>query len=231
VLLRIENLLETRFLYAALTEQNQLLERRVHERTRELEAAQIEILQRLAAAAEFRDDDTGHHTQRVGQLSAMLAAEIGLATEHVDLIRRAAPLHDVGKIGIPDSILLKRGRLTSVERTVMQTHTSIGAAMLAGGRSPLVQTAEAIARSHHERWDGKGYPNGMSAEQIAIEARVVAVADFFDALTHDRPYRKAWTIEKTLAAIVSERAKHFDPLVVDALVAMQRSGSLTERRA
>jgi putative two-component system response regulator len=192
VLLRIGNLLETRFLYATLRDQNRLLEERVAERTKELEAAQIEILQRLAAAAEFRDDDTGHHTQRVGHLSALLATEIGLPPKHVDLIRRAAPLHDVGKIGIPDSILLKPAQLTREERKVMETHTSIGAAMLAGGRSPLVQTAEAIARSHHERWDGNGYPHGVSAEQIAIEARLVAVADFLDALTHDRPYRKAW---------------------------------------
>jgi putative two-component system response regulator len=227
VLLRIENLLETRFLYAALHDQNLLLEERVSERTRELEQAQVEILQRLAAASEFRDDDTGHHTQRVGHLAALLAKEIGLATDHVDLIRRAAPLHDVGKIGIPDSILLKRGRLTAAERRVMQTHTSIGAAMLAGGRSPLVQTAEAIARSHHERWDGKGYPNGATAEQISIEARVVAVADFLDALTHDRPYRKAWSIEKTLETICAARGSHFDPMVVDALVAIQRADGLS----
>jgi len=229
VLLRIENLLETRFLYAALRDQNQRLEERVAERTRDLEEAQIEILQRLAAAAEFRDDDTGHHTQRVGQLSALLAKEIRLSSDDIELIRRTAPLHDVGKIGIPDSILLKGDHLTSAERKVMQSHTTIGAAMLAGGRSRLVQTAEAIARSHHERWDGKGYPNGLSGEQIAIEARVVAVADFLDALTHDRPYRKAWSVEKTIAAIVAERGRHFDPRVVDALLAIQRAGALCTR--
>jgi putative two-component system response regulator len=223
-LLRIENLLETRFLYAALHEQNHLLERRVRERTRELEAAQIEILQRLAAAAEYRDDDTGHHTQRVGEVAAVLAAHIGLPAEQVELIRRAAPLHDVGKIGIPDSILLKPGRLTAAERGIMQTHTTIGAAMLAAGRSPLVQMAELIARSHHERWDGAGYPAACAGEQIAIEARVVSVADFFDALTHDRPYRKAWSVERTLATIIEERGHHFDPAVVDALVAVHQAG-------
>ena len=222
VLLRIENLLETRSLYAAAREQNQFLEQRVAERTRELEEAQMEILERLAAAAEFRDDDTGQHTHRVGHLAAMLASAMGLANDRVEIIRRAAPLHDVGKIGIPDVILLKPGRLTRTERRVMQSHTSIGATMLAGGRSPLVRTAELIARSHHERWDGKGYPDGLLAEQIAIEARVVAVADFFDALTHDRPYRKAWSLEKTLKAIVAERGQHFDPAVVDALLAMER---------
>jgi putative two-component system response regulator len=223
-LLRIENLLETRFLHEALHDQNQLLEQRVLERTRDLEAAQIEILQRLAAAAEFRDDDTGQHTQRVGQLAAILATELGLPTDQVELIRRVAPLHDVGKIGIPDTILLKPGRLTSSERRVMQTHTTIGATMLAGGRSPLVQAAERVAHSHHERWDGKGYPDGYAAEQIAVEARIVAVADFLDALTHDRPYRKAWSVEKTVAAIVAERGGHFDPTVVDALLAIQRAG-------
>ena len=227
VLLRIENLLETRFLYAALRDQNLLLEARVTERTRELEQAQFEILQRLAAAAEFRDDDTGHHTQRVGRLAALLAQEVGLGVDHVDLIRRAAPLHDVGKIGIPDSILLKRGRLTGTERKVMETHTTIGAAMLAGGRSTLVQIAETIARSHHERWNGKGYPHGIAGEEIAIEARVVAVADFLDALTHDRPYRKAWSIEKTVATIVAERGQHFDPQLVDALLALQRREKLS----
>ena len=222
-LLRIENLLETRFLHEALHDQNRLLEQRVSERTRELEEAQIEILQRLAAAAEFRDDDTGHHTQRVGHLAALLAQELRLTTDHIELIRRAAPLHDVGKIGIPDAILLKRGRLTSAERRVMQTHTTIGAAMLAGGRSPLVQTAELIARSHHERWDGAGYPSGSAAEQIAIEARVVAVADFFDALSHDRPYRKAWALDRVVKTIVAERGRHFDPAVVDALLAILQS--------
>jgi putative two-component system response regulator len=223
-LLRIENLLETRFLYEALHNQNQLLEARVRDRTRELEEAQVEILQRLAAAAEFRDDDTGHHTQRVGQLAAMLAAEVGLPSSQVELIRRAAPLHDVGKIGVPDAILLKPGRLTNAERRVMQSHTTIGAAMLAGGRSTLVQMAELIARCHHERWDGAGYPNGYAAEQIAVEARLVAVADFFDALTHDRPYRKAWSIKKTVSAIVAEGGRHFDPAVVEALLAIQRAG-------
>ena len=223
-LLRIENLLETRFLYAKLREQNQLLEERVSDRTRELEQAQFEILQRLAAASEFRDDDTGQHTQRVGHLAALIAGELGVPLAQAELIRRAAPLHDVGKIGIPDKILLKAGRLTVAERRVMQTHTTIGASMLAGGHSLLVKTAEIIARSHHERWDGKGYPAGSAGEAIAIEARVVAVADFFDALTHDRPYRKAWSVEKTITAIRAEHGLHFDPRVVDALFALHRAG-------
>jgi putative two-component system response regulator len=224
VLLRMENLLETRSLYCAAREHNQFLEQRVAERTRELEEAQFEILQRLAAASEFRDDDTGEHTHRVGHLAGLLAAEIGLRPVQVDLIRRTAPLHDVGKIGIPDSILLKAGRLTKEERRVMQTHVTIGAAMLAGGRSLLVRTAECIARSHHERWDGAGYPDHIAGDQIPIEARIVAVADFMDALTHDRPYRRAWSTDRTIDAIVAERGRHFDPMVVDALLALRRSG-------
>lgn len=222
--LRIENLLEMRSLYTTIRTQNELLEHRVAERTRELEEAQVEILQRLAAAAEFRDDDTGEHTHRVGHLAALLAAEVGLSVAEVAVIRRAAPLHDVGKIGIPDSILLKPGRLTREERRIMQTHVAIGAEMLAGGRSALVQTAERIARGHHEQWDGKGYPDGYAGERIPIEARIVAVADFFDALTHRRPYRPAWSIEKTVAKIVAQRGYHFDPAVVDALLGIQLAG-------
>ena len=217
--LRIENLLETRSLYTTVRKQNQLLEERVAERTRELEEAQVEILQRLAAASEFRDDDTGEHTHRVGHLAALLARGVGLSEAEVDLIGRAAPLHDVGKIGIPDSILLKPARLTIKERRIMQTHVTIGAAMLAGGRSPLVQTAERIARSHHERWDGKGYPDGRAREDIPMAARIVGLADFLDALTHNRPYRPAWSVGKTFAAIVKNRGTHFDPTVVDALLA------------
>lgn len=224
VVLRIENLLETRSLYTTIRKQNEVLEQRVAERTRELEHAQVEILQRLAAAAEFRDDDTGEHTHRVGHLAALLATGIGLSAAEVDVIRRAAPLHDVGKIGIPDSILLKAGRLTQEERRTMRTHVTIGAAMLAGGHSALVQTAERIARSHHERWDGKGYPDENAGERIPIEARIVAVADFLDALTHKRPYRPAWSVEKTVAAIVEARGCHFDPAVVDALLAIRRAG-------
>jgi putative two-component system response regulator len=231
--LRIENLLETRSLYTTIRRQNELLEQRVAERTHELEEAQVEILQRLAAAAEFRDDDTGEHTHRVGHVAALLARAAGLSAAEVDLIRRAAPLHDVGKIGIPDSVLLKPGRLTQEERRIMRTHVTIGAAMLAGGRSVLVQTSERIARHHHERWDGKGYPAGYAGERIPIEARIVAVADVLDALTHNRPYRPAWSVERTIAAIVAESGSHFDPTVVTALLDIRSAGielSLQERR-
>jgi putative two-component system response regulator len=218
VVLRIRNLLETRALYRALAEQNARLEQRVQERTRELDQAQIEVLERLAAAAEFRDDDTGRHTQRVGELAARLAAVLGLPAEQVELVRRAAPLHDVGKIAIPDDILRKPGKLTPAEFDTMKTHAPVGALLLAGGRSALVTMAERIARSHHERWNGSGYPDGLGGEAIPLEARLVAVADVVDALTHDRPYRPAWPLDAVLALVRTERGKHFDPAIADALL-------------
>jgi len=225
VLLRIKNLLETRFLHLQLLRQNELLEQRVRERTRELEGARIEILERLARAAEFRDDDTGQHTQRVGRISALVARSLGLPPEQVDLIRRAAPLHDVGKIGIPDSILLRPGRLGEREFEVMRTHTYIGARILSGSRFPLLDLASTIALTHHERWDGTGYPKGLKGEAIPIVGRIVAVADVFDALTHDRPYKPAWPVEQALAEIEQQAGYQFDPQVVEAfLESLRRMG-------
>jgi putative two-component system response regulator len=225
VVLRIRNLLETRALYRALADQNGQLEQRVRERTRELEErtrdledAQVEVLERLATAAEFRDDDTGRHTQRVGALAAWLAAAIGLPPDQVQLVRLAAPLHDVGKIGIPDSILRKPDSLTQEELEVMKAHASVGARILAGGRSPLVRMAERVARAHHERWDGSGYPEGLRGERIPIEARLVAVADVVDALTHARPYRPAWPLDEVLALMRAGRGTQFDPAIIDVLL-------------
>ncbi|MDQ3813419.1 MAG: response regulator, partial [Armatimonadota bacterium] len=222
LLLRIRNLLETRFLHLQLQNQNQILDLKVQERTRDLEAsrrnldeAQIEILERLAKAAEYRDDDTGQHTHRVGLTSTLLAQNLGLATERVELLRRAAPLHDVGKIGIPDEILLKPGRLTPEEFDIIKTHSAIGAALLSGGRSDLVQMAASIALTHHERWDGTGYPRGIAGEAIPIEGRIVAIVDVFDALTHDRPYKKAWPLEEALAEIARQDGRQFDPRIVE----------------
>jgi putative two-component system response regulator len=213
VLLRIRNLLETRFLHLGLERQNERLEERVRHRTKELEESQREVLERLTLATEFRDDDTGHHTRRVGELSARTAVNLGLDPEAVELIRGAAPLHDTGKIAIPDAILLKPGRLTLVEFETMKTHTTIGAHMLAGGRTALMRLAEQIALAHHERWDGAGYPHGLAGEAIPLAARIVAVADFYDALSHDRPYRSAWPLERIVAEIERESGGHFDPRV------------------
>jgi len=221
VRLRVHNLLETRFLHLALQEQNRQLEERVRQRTAqlqrrtdELERARIEILERLARAAEFRDDDTGLHTRRVGHVSGLLAEALGMAAPEVELIRRAAPLHDIGKIGIPDTILLKHGRLSPDEETVMQTHTVIGAEILAGSDVPLLHLAQDIALTHHEQWDGMGYPNRVTGEAIPLVGRIVAVVDVHDALTHPRPYKAAWSHADALAEIEEQAGKKFDPDVV-----------------
>jgi putative two-component system response regulator len=225
VLLRIRNLLETRFLYQTLRDQNSELEQKVAERTKELEESRLEVLERLAVAVEFRDDDTGNHTKRVAEVSATLAAAIGLPPATVELIRRAAPLHDIGKVAIPDNILLKAGPLTAPEFATMKTHTVIGATMLRDGRSELVRVSQRIARSHHEWWDGSGYPDRTAKEAIPLEARIVAIADFLDALTHDRPYRPAWSLEDTLSEIAARAGIHFDPKIAGALAGIDWSAS------
>lgn len=202
-------------------------EAEVRDRTRSLELAQIEVVTRLAVAAEYRDDTTGDHTQRVGQLSAAIAARLGLPPEEVDLLRIAARLHDVGKIGIPDSILLKEGPLTPEEYRQMQRHTVIGARILAGGQSRLLQMAETIARNHHEHWNGRGYPCGLSGEAIPLVARIVAVADVYDALTHRRSYKAAWPREAALAELGAQAGRQFDPAVVcEALAVLGGNSSL-----
>lgn len=217
ILLRMKTLLETRFLYLQIQSQNQLLEAKVRERTRALEDAQIEIVGRLALAAEFRDDNTGQHTKRVGEMSALLARQLGLPAAQVLLIRRAAPLHDVGKIGVPDTILMKRGRLTTEEFEIVKTHTVIGARILSGGKFPLLRLAEEIALSHHERWNGEGYA-GIRGTDIPLAGRIVTVADVFDALTQQRPYKPAWPVGEAIAEIEAQRAHQFDPDVVDAFM-------------
>jgi putative two-component system response regulator len=217
VLLRIRNLLETRLLYLQVQNQKELLESRVAERTQELQDAQTEILERLARAAEFRDDNTGQHTRRMGETSALIARVLGQPDPWVELMRRAAPLHDLGKIGIPDSILLKPGKLTAEEFEVMKTHTVIGSSILSGSRSPALQMAEVIALTHHERWDGTGYAR-LKGETIPLEGRIVAVADVFDALTHVRPYKPAWPTDEALQEIAHQSGRHFDPRIVEAFM-------------
>lgn len=216
--LRIRTLLETRFLYLRIQSHNHLLEAKVQERTRALEYAQIEILERLAMAAEFRDDNTGQHTRRVGQTAALVAQQLGWPEAQVSLIRRAAPLHDIGKIGIPDHVLLKQGRLTPEEFDTIRTHTVIGARILSGSRFPLLQMAEQIALSHHERWDGDGYTPGLRHDAIPIVGRIVAVADVFDALTQQRPYKNAWPLAEAVAEVERQRGRQFDPAVAEAFL-------------
>jgi putative two-component system response regulator len=217
VLLRIKNLLQTRALHLQLQKQNEVLDEKVRQRTADLEATQVEILERLALAAEYRDDDTGEHTKRVGEMTGQIAEALGWPHEEVELIRRAAPLHDVGKIAIPDSILLKPGKLTAEEFEQMKTHTVLGAKMLSGGQFPLLQLAEQIALTHHERWDGNGYI-GLCEEAIPMAGRIVTVADVFDALTSKRPYKEAWTVSAAIEEIQRQSGRQFDPCVVDAFL-------------
>jgi putative two-component system response regulator len=216
-LLRIYNLLETRYLHVALRKHSEELEEKVRARTEDLEQAQLEILERLALAAEYRDDCTGQHARRVGEQAALLARSIRLPKDHVELIRRAAPLHDVGKIGIPDGILLKPSSLTNDEYAQIKRHTDIGKLILSGSRFPILQMAERIALNHHERWDGGGY-YGLKGEAIPIEARIVSIIDVFDVITHTRPYKAAQSLEDALDEIVRQREKQFDPQLVDAFL-------------
>jgi PAS domain S-box-containing protein len=214
-----------------LADNAHVLEEAVAERTRELEDARSKTLHRLALAAEYRDDDTFRHTERVGTTSAQIATRLGLDAEEIGILRNAAPLHDVGKIGIPDSILLKPGKLTAHEYGVMKTHTKIGAQLLEGSGSPVLQMATLIAGSHHERWDGAGYPNRLAGAEIPLLGRIVAVADVFDALTHDRPYKSAWPAEQAIAEIQRGAGSQFDPRVVTAFLAVRRDAATAEPKA
>lgn len=217
VLLRVRNLLESRLLYQDLRKQNRTLLESASGRTRELESTRIEIIERLALAAEYRDDDTGHHNQRVGDMSARLAEAIGWTREDAGLLRRAAALHDIGKIGIPDALLRKPAALSEGEVRVMRTHTSIGARILGGSQIPLLQLAETVAISHHERWDGSGYPKGLQGEAIPVAGRIVAVADAFDAITNERPYRPARSTAMALQVLREQHDKQLEGRLIDAL--------------
>lgn len=222
MVLRVRNLLETRFLHLQLAEENRSLDR-------ELDSARLEIFDRLAVAAEYRDDATGEHTRRVGVTAARIAVALGKGSAEVRLLGRAAALHDVGKIGIPDSILLKPGRLTAEEFEVMKAHTNIGQRILSGSQSHLMRMAEAVAASHHERWDGTGYPLALAGDDIPLWGRITAVADVFDALTHERPYKRAWPVDAALDEIRRSSGTQFDPAVVRAfLTAYENSSSKTE---
>jgi putative two-component system response regulator len=226
VRLRVRNLLEMRGAQVALRRNNLRLDGLVRERTHELELARLETLERLALAAEYRDDDTHEHAQRVGRTAARLAAELGWADDEIEQLRRAAPLHDVGKIGISDSVLLKPGALTSEEFALIKRHTTMGAQILSGSESTTLRLAEEIARTHHERWDGSGYPAGLAGDQIPISGRIVALADVFDALTHDRPYKQAWPLDRALEEIRSLAESQFDPRLAELFLTLDAEAFL-----
>ncbi|MCU1365741.1 MAG: metal dependent phosphohydrolase [Ilumatobacteraceae bacterium] len=194
------------------------LERLIRAHTTELEEHQLETFERLAVMAEFRDTDTGEHTIRVGDLSAEIGLELGEDPAWCGQIRLAARLHDIGKVAVPDSILLKPGPLTPEEFEVMKTHTTIGAQILSGSSSPLIELGSVVALNHHERWDGTGYPNGRGGVDIPRCARIVTVADVFDALTSKRVYKHAWSHDDALAHVLAGRGTHFEPEIVDAFV-------------
>ena len=184
-------------------------QRRTHE-------AHIDTIQRLSMAAEFKDSITAAHIERIGLYSERLARAMGMSPRDTQTIRHAATMHDVGKLGIPEAILMKPGKLTDEEMDVMRGHTTIGGQILKGSDSPLLQMGERIALSHHERWDGKGYPSGLAGDAIPLEGRICAVVDFFDALTMDRPYRDAVPVDEVVEMMRAESARHFDPEVLEA---------------
>lgn len=217
VLSRIKNMVQVRMLYERVRDQNQILDKKVKDRTRDLEKTRQEVIQRLGRAAEYRDNETGAHVIRMSLFSEIIAREAGLPEEKYQLILNASPMHDVGKIGIPDRILLKPGKLDHDEWQIMKTHAQIGANILSGGDSPMMKMAETIALTHHEQWNGEGYPQGLKGEDIPVEARIVTLADVFDALTSERPYKKAWSVEQAVAEIDNKSGILFDPGLVHIL--------------
>lgn len=197
-----------------------MLERRVQERTLELEETRLEIVRRLGRAAEYRDNETGMHVVRMSHVSRLLGEAAGVTGTQLRLLFHAAPMHDVGKIGIPDAILLKPAKLNAEEWEVMKTHTVIGAAIIGEHASDLMRMARIMALSHHEKWDGSGYPNGLAAEAIPLEGRIVAIADVFDALTSVRPYKRAWSTSEAVAFMEAQREKAFDPHLLGLFLEM-----------
>jgi CHASE2 domain-containing sensor protein len=210
---------------------NEVLEERVRERTQEVLEREFEVIYRLGHAVESRDGETGEHIERMSTLCGRLALAAGHSEEEADAIRRASAVHDVGKIGVPDAILRKPGVLNDEEWEVMRAHTTVGAAMLAGSRSPLIRLAETIALTHHERWDGTGYPAGLAGEEIPLVGRICAICDTFDALVSERPYKPAWPLAMALDEIRAQRGRQFDPRLVDLFLGMDLAGLSGERVA
>ena len=214
LLSRVHNLLQVQMAHKYMHHQNEILEQKVRERTQVIHDTRLQVVRRLGRAAEYRDEETGLHIIRMSKMAMVIAEAAGLDEEQCDLLLNAAPMHDIGKIGIPDHILLKPGKFEAEEWRIMQTHAQIGADILSGDDSELMKMAYEIALTHHEKWNGKGYPNGLKAEEIPLVGRITALADVFDALTSKRPYKEAWPVEKAVDLIKEESGEHFDPELV-----------------
>lgn len=219
---RVKTHLNLKVAQQFLKNQNVILEEKVRERTREIAETQIEILERLGLAAEHRDNETGAHIKRMSEYCRFLGKAAGLSPAEYNNLASASTMHDVGKIGIPDTILLKPGKLTAEEMAIMKTHCVIGAKILSGSKSRLLQVAEVIALTHHEKWNGTGYPNGLKAEAIPLVGRIACICDVFDALVSKRPYKEPWPIERAVAEIRANSGKDFDPDLVNLFLAMEQ---------
>lgn len=211
LLMRVRNLLDAQLAHRLVYDKKGVLEEMVRARTEDLNQTRLQVVRRLSRAAEYRDNETGLHIIRMSKFSELLAKSLGWRPAECELMLHASPMHDVGKIGVADSILLKPGKLDPHEWEVMKTHTTIGASILDDGDSDLLHLARVIALSHHEKWDGTGYPYGLAGEAIPLPGRITAVADVFDALTSSRPYKKAWPAEEAAAYIQDNAGTHFAP--------------------
>lgn len=218
VTLRIRNSLHNAILSKKLEEENILLEEKVRQRTEEIRNTQLEMIERLSMAVEFKDENTGLHIKRIGRTSRILAEMLNLSKTFCEDIEYASMLHDVGKIVVEDDILNSKSLLSLEQRETMKKHTVYGARVLDGSSSKLLNMAKDIAETHHERWDGQGYPNGLKGEEIPLAGRITAICDVFDALLTVRPYKKAWPIEVVIDTLKSERGKHFDPDITDTFL-------------
>lgn len=227
---RCRNMLNLRRQQKILLSHSHFLEQRVAEATRQIRTREQETLFRLAKAGEYRDEETGNHILRMAKYSRLIAEQLGLGQDNCDLIELAAPMHDIGKIGIPDHILQKPGRLDPEELIIMRTHPLIGFKILQDSPSKYLMMGATIALSHHEKYDGSGYPNGTRGDDIPLEARIVAVADVYDALTSNRPYKKAWSNEDSMEYLTTNSGKHFDPACVDAFVAQYSEVLIIQRQ-
>lgn len=215
---RVRNLLDAHMAHRMVHDQKEVLDQLIHQRTEELRQTRLQAIQRLGLAAGYRDNETGYHITRMSLYSRLIARQMGWSAQRCELLRDAAPMHDIGKIGVPDEILLKPGRLTVEEFEAIKKHSEIGAELLAGDDSELMQMAYRIALTHHEKWDGSGYPRGLAGDEIPPEGRIAAVADVFDAISSERPYKKAWSFDEAVAHIRKGAGSHFDPQVVEGFL-------------